>query len=113
MKTADLEIEKGETFKRRLRWQNPDGSPVTLVGFAARMQVRVSHNSASTLISLTSAAGLTLGGAAGTIDVLISAAVTAALPATDGVWDIEVESAGGEVTRLAKGLVKISPEATR
>lgn len=109
----DLTVEQGATFTVTLTW-TVDGSPVDLTGYDARAQVRSMVTSASTLVDLTVGDGITLGGAAGTIALAISATDTAALPAPfAGVWDLEVESGAGVVTRLLAGAVTVTPEVTR
>ncbi len=46
--------------------------------------------------------------------MLISATTTAALTAPfSGVYDLELVSAGGVVTRLLQGAATVSPEVTR
>ncbi len=76
--------------------------------------MRETYSSTSTIVSLTSGSGITLGGAAGTIAILISATTTAALTAPfSGVYDLELVSAGGVVTRLLQGAATVSPEVTR
>jgi hypothetical protein len=78
------------------------------------MQVRETYSSSTSIVSLTSGAGITLGGAAGTIAIVISATTTAALTAPfSGVYDLELVSAGGVVTRLLQGAATVSPEVTR
>jgi len=110
----DLLIEQGATFRLELAWKL-DGTAVDLTNYSARMQVRGAVEAATALLSLTSAAGggITLGGAAGTITIVASAAQTAALTIRTGVYDLELESAGGEVTRLLQGAVAVSPQVTR
>jgi hypothetical protein len=62
----------------------------------------------------TENAGITLGGAAGTITLSATATVTAALTAPfSGVYDLELVSGGGVVTRLLEGVATVSPEVTR
>jgi hypothetical protein len=67
------------------------------------------------VLTLTSEnAGITLGDAAGTITLSATATVTAALTAPfSGVYDLELVSGGGVVTRLLEGSATISPEVTR
>jgi hypothetical protein len=78
------------------------------------MQVRATYDATTTILSLTSAAGITLGGAAGTIAIAVSATATAALTAPfSGVYDLELVSGGGEVTRLLEGTATVSPEVSR
>jgi hypothetical protein len=78
------------------------------------MQVRETYSSTTPIVSLTNGAGITLGGAAGTIAIVISATTTAALAAPfSGVYDLEIVSAGGVVTRLVQGTATVSAEVTR
>jgi hypothetical protein len=78
------------------------------------MQVRETYTSTTPIVSLTNGAGITLGGAAGTIAIVISATTTAALAAPfSGVYDLEIVSAGGVVTRLVQGTATVSAEVTR
>lgn len=107
-------IYQGATFRKRLRWSAPSKTPVDLTGCTARMQVRTDFDSATALLNLTTEnGGLTLGGAAGTVDLFISAGDTTAITWDGGVWDLEVVHPSGDVTRLAEGSVSVSPEVTR
>jgi hypothetical protein len=109
----DIVIEQGASFSMTITWKDSTDAPVNLGGYTARMQVRTTHDSPEALVSLTSGSGITLGGALGTIEVAIAPAVTAALPPSDAVYDLELQSSGGDVTRLLQGSVTISPEVTR
>lgn len=110
----DLEIKQGATLSLTATWKDSSGTAVNLTGYTARMQVRATYDSSSTILSLTSSSGITLGGSAGTIAITASATTTAALTAPwSGVWDLEIVSGGGEVTRLLEGAATVSPEVTR
>ena len=110
----DLEIKQGATLSLTATWKDSAGTAVNLTGYTARMQVRSTYDSSTTILSLTSSSGITLGGVAGTIAITASATVTAALTAPwSGVWDLELVSGGGEVTRLLEGAASVSPEVTR
>lgn len=87
--------------------------PVNLTGFTARMQIRETIESTTTLVSLTEASGITLGGTAGTIGITIAATATALLDFDSAVYDLEVVSAGGIVTPVAYGNVYLNDEVTR
>ena len=87
--------------------------PVDVTGYSARMQVRETHISSNTLVSLTNGSGITLGGTAGTIDILISAATTAGFTPNAYVYDLELVSANGTVTRMLEGSFTVTPEVTR
>lgn len=110
--TYDILCEQGATLSLALTYKDPDGDPVNLTGYTARMQVRESVSAASTLVAITSSSGITLGGSAGTIQISLSATTTAALPKGSYVYDLELSS-GGTVTRLLKGAFTVDPEVTR
>lgn len=110
----EIMIECGATFRLALTWHAPDGTPINLTGWSARMQIRHRRTDAIPLVSLMSpSGGIVLGGTAGTINITITADDTADLTAKSGVYDLELVSPAGEVTRLVQGPVAISPEVTR
>ena len=110
--TYHIKIEQGATFALTLTYKDANDSAINLTGYAARMQLRKNINDDTAIVSLTDGSGITLGGAAGTIEITISATTTAGLTATEGVYDIELES-GGVVTRLLSGTYTVSREVTR
>jgi hypothetical protein len=112
--TFNITINQGATFELTITWKDSAGTAINLTGYTARMQVRETYSSTTPIVSLTNGAGITLGGAAGTIAIVISATTTAALAAPfSGVYDLEIVSAGGVVTRLVQGTATVSAEVTR
>lgn len=110
-----LLIEQGATFRKLLTWKTgTPATPVNLTGCTARMHIRETITDAVPLVTLTTEnGGITLGGVAGTIELLISATATAAFTWTAGVYDLEVVFASGDVRRLVFGPITVSPEVTR
>jgi len=113
----NLVIEQGATFEFNItRMQADEITPVDITGFTARMHIRDSLEDAATLLELTTEnARIVLGGAAGTVQLSISATDTAALTFTEGVYDLELIDTGGtgDVTRLTYGGVENRYEVTR
>lgn len=111
-----LAINQGATFAKRLTWL-AGSTPVAvdLTGCTARMQIREAVDSETAACSLTTAnGGITLGGVAGTIDILIAATATADFAFATGVYDLEIIMSDGiTVHRLVGGAVTVSPEVTR
>jgi hypothetical protein len=105
-------IEQGATFNLLMTWRI-DNVPVNLTGYTARLQARIDVDETETILSLTTGAGITLGGAAGTITLDQTATQTALLPKGEYVYDLELQSSGGVVTRLLQGELNISAEVTR
>ncbi len=109
-----LTIEQGATFRQVLTWKDASGAAVNLTGCTGRMQVRSSIDSPTVLLELTSAnGGVSFGGAAGTVTLLVPAVQTAAITWLSGVYDLEVVFTDGTVKRLLYGAVAVSPEVTR
>lgn len=110
-------VEQGSTFRKTFVWKtkNQAGTfvPVNLTGWQARMQVRTSVTASSTILNLTNGSGITLGGAAGSIEIHLTATQTAALVAGTFVYDLELVSPTGEVDRKLKGAFVVDPEVTR
>jgi len=105
-------IEQGATFNLLMTWKIDD-VPVNLTGYTARLQARIDVDETETILSLTTGAGITLGGAAGTITLDQTATQTALLPKGEYVYDLELQTSGGVVTRLLQGELNISAEVTR
>jgi uncharacterized protein YegP (UPF0339 family) len=116
--TYSLYIDAGADFSIRFNVKNSDGTIVDLTGYSARMQVRRLHTSATVDLSLTSpVGGLSVGGSDGNVDIDITNAQTAALCVNNAesvyFYDLEVQSEGGQVTRVVEGKVIVKPQITR
>ena len=109
----NLIVNQGETFERTFTYK-AGGNLVDLSTHTGRMQIRNSYDSPNPLIDLTSGAGDITLDATGKIVITIASSVTTALTAPDtGVYDLEIVTSGGAVTRLVQGNVSITPEVTR
>jgi len=120
-------IEQGATTDLLLEYKDSNGSPVDLSGYTASMQIRPSVDSTTTYLSITSvtasdgtglnltpqSGSVTLPTTSGSIGLFISAVSSSALTFSEGVYDIELQSSTGIVTRLLEGIVKLSKEVTR
>lgn len=111
----DMTIWQGATFQRVFTWRvGTPAANVNLTGYTARMQLRTAANAATPVLEATTENGrITLGGAAGTITLNLSATVTAALPANQYAYDLELVSGSGQVTRLIEGFTTVDAEVTR
>lgn len=103
---------QGSTFRRTLTY-TLDEVPVNLTGYSSRLQVREAYYSEDPIVSLVSGSGITMGGSAGTIDILISASVTSSFPTGVHVYDLEIVSPSNLVDRLIEGTFNVTPEVTR
>jgi hypothetical protein len=78
------------------------------------MQIRQTVQSGTILFEASTTNGLiVLGGTDGTIALTIPASDTGGFTWLKGVYDLNLASSGGVVTRLLQGSVLVSPEVTR
>jgi carbon monoxide dehydrogenase subunit G len=110
--TYNITCPQGATFDRTFT-VSIGGVAMNLSGYTAAMQVRETYDSATPLISLTNGSGITLGGTAGTIGVVVSS--TAMEAVADGFYsyDLEITSGGGVKDRILQGKFVVTPEVTR
>lgn len=113
---CDIVIYQGATWRHSFVWLlGPDEEsavPVDLSGAVVRAQVRNHYWSTSSYLDLSSEDAILIDDA-GHIDITVAAADTAALPAVECVWDLEVEWEDGDVCRLLMGRCTVYPEVTR
>jgi hypothetical protein len=104
-----LRIDAGADWSEVWTWKVNDAA-VNLTGYTATLVFRERADSAAVLTLTSSpAAGLVLGGAAGTITPSLTPAQTLTLQAafTSGVYDLELVSSGGVQRKLLRGSVVI------
>ena len=93
--------EQATTFTVDFTIQNGN-TPWNLTGYTATMTIRPFVGANTTTLVLTNGNGITLGGGAGTVDITISAAVTADFNPSRYAYDFVLNS-GSVVTRLLEG----------
>jgi hypothetical protein len=99
----NMKVYQGSTFSLTPQWKI-DGTYVDVTGYTAAMSVKYSPSSVSSIIDLTSANGkITVGTTDGKFTLALTAGETTALAAGNYVYDLEVTSPGGVVTRLLEG----------
>ena len=108
----NIKCLQNETFQRTLTYKDSNGVAIDLSGYTAALQVRRDYNTAP-VISLTESAGLTLGGAAGTIVITIAPTATAALEANTHLYDLVLTTGAGVKTRILEGKFDVVQGITR
>jgi hypothetical protein len=102
-------LEQGATLDRTVTVQE-SGSAMNLTGYTPRMQVRETHDSTNILLTVTCSVSNASGGI---IRLQATATTTASIEEGIYVYDLEIESGTGVVTRLLQGNVTVTPEVTR
>lgn len=88
--------------------------PVDMTSFTARMQIRPSLTSTTTIKELTTInGGIVLDNSLKTITIFMSATDTSAFTFSTAVYSLELISSGGIVTQLVTGNMSLVQEVTR
>jgi hypothetical protein len=107
--TYNTTIYCGATWDKTFTW-TLNGTAVNWTGYTAKLQVKEFLNSDSVL-TLTSGSGITLGGSAGTIALVMSSALTGAVTPGSYLYDLEVTN--GSVTyRVLEGKLQFDGQVT-
>lgn len=115
--TVNLSIDQGTSFSRVLTIKDDQVVPVAidLTGYTFSSQARVAYATAtpafSFVFTIRDQVALT-----GQVEMTLAPSVTSALVLTAAkayLYDVEMVSPSGEVTRLFEGKVTITPEVTR
>lgn len=104
---ANLTADQGSNFDSSVVVSAADGNTLNLSTYTVRAQVRKSYTS-STAVDFS-----TTKDSAGKIGFSLTASQTGNMKAGRYVYDVEIESAAGVVTRVLEGQIEITPRVTR
>ena len=105
-------IDQGADWYINFTYKDPSGNPINLTGYTAALQMRTSPLARTTVLSLTTGAGITITGSTGLVAVHATATQTAAIAPGKYSYDLEIAN-GGIVTRLIQGTMEVSANTTR
>lgn len=106
--------EQGAHFERTVTVKQPDGSPMNLTGYTARMHVRKDVDASTTLVELTTENGrIAITPLTGVLTLTLDSTAMAGI-SRSGVYDLEiVQTATGRVTRVIEGQFIVKKNVTR
>lgn len=107
--TSNFTINQGETWAADLFVEDSDGNAFSLSGYTVASQLRRLPAS-SGYYNITS--NVTYA-ASGQITLSLTANETSAINYGEYMYDVEITSSGGDVTRILQGTITITPEITR
>ena len=110
---ANIELEQGTTFDRTITYRDSASNPIDLTGYTARMKIKEYASDTSPLLELTTEnSKIVLGGAAGTIRLIITDTETASFTFDEALYDLELIDGSSNVSRLLKGKIILLEEVT-
>ena len=107
--TYNFTIEQGTTFSRVLTLQE-NGSAMNLTGYSVASQMRSTHDSSSIVATFS---GSVTNASSGQLTLSLTNSQTSAIEEAIYVYDVEITSGAGAVTRILQGTVTVTPEVTR
>ncbi len=106
---SNLTIDQGSTFSASIDITDVEDNILVLTGYTVAAQIRKSYDS-TTAVNF---AGSVSNATQGEITIALTPAQTNALVAGRYVYDAEITSAGGTVTRVIEGQVEVTPGVTQ
>jgi hypothetical protein len=82
-----------------------------LTTYTAKLQARTQYGAPTAFVTLTKDSGITLGN--GSFSWTFTNAQTNTFPLGRWVYDFEITSGGGQVTRLIQGTMTVTPQVTQ
>lgn len=115
-----IELTQGEDYRETWTWYDATEALVNLSGYTALLQARSAYGAADLLVDISTTPGahgaITLGGAAGTIEIHIEDTCSAAITVPDSPgsppvrripYDMWLYSPGGDKIAFTYGLIEI------
>lgn len=105
---ANLVVDQGTDFTANIELEDNSGSTYDLTGYTVAAQMRKNYTSSAAVTF-----GATTNGAGGTVFLSLTHTQTSAIEPGRYLYDVEITSAGGTVTRVVEGIVTVTPSMTR
>lgn len=105
---ANLVIDQGSTFSATIDLTDATGAVFNLTNYTVAAQMRKNYTSSTATNFVTSQTGET-----GKINLSLIQSTTAALEPGRYLYDVEITSSGGVITRVVEGIVTVTPGITR
>ena len=105
---ANLIIDQGSSFSTTIDIADENDLPIDLTGYTGAGQIR------KTFTSLTAVSfAVVIAGPAGAITLSLTSTQTSAITAGRYVFDVELTSSAGTVSRIVEGIATVTPQVTR
>lgn len=105
---SNLFVDAGSTYSNTITVSASNGQPLNLTGYSVASQMRKSYGS-STVHSFTASI---LDATTGKVRLQLTDEQSAVIPAGRWLYDVEISSPSGAVTRVVEGIVTVTPQIT-
>lgn len=105
---ANLVVDQGTTFSATIDLTDASGAVFNLTGYTVAAQMRKNYAS-STAVNFTASHSST----GGEIFLSLTSTTTSTIEPGRYLYDVEITSSGGSITRVVEGIVTVTPGITR
>lgn len=105
---ANLIIDQGTTYSTDLQLTDDNGNVIDLSSYSAAAQIRKTYTSSSATTFTVSISEDT-----GVVTLSLTANQTSNIASGRYVYDVELTSPGGVVSRIIEGIVTVTPQVTQ
>src|SRR6056300_1450224 len=107
---SNLTIDQGTDFDITVNVDADDGGSLDLTGYTGRAQIRKSYSS---LTAIDFTVSIILPTTDGQLRLSLPASTSNTMKPGRYLYDLEIESSTGKVTRVIEGQITITPSITR
>lgn len=112
-KRHDITVNQGAKFDLTVQALNPDRTVMDLTGYSAKMAIRETITSLTTLMLASTTDGtITINSPGGLVMVEVPATITAPMTWNTGVYDLVIYNSTSNIIRLVQGYASLSLEVT-
>ena len=108
--TKNLVIDQGATFTSDITVKDINGNVFDLTGYTAVAKLAKGYSSTRTRTAMTTA--FAQDRTSGILSISLTSNQTASLDPERYVYDVEITSSGGIVTRVLEGIITVRPEVS-
>ncbi len=106
---SNIFIDQGATFTTTVTVTDANGDAVNLSGYSVAAQIRKTYASSAISATFTTS----IAAATGQVTLSLTDTETANLEAGRYVYDLNINSSGGQKTRVVEGQATVTPGVTR
>jgi hypothetical protein len=106
---SNLYVDAGSTYSNIITVSASNGQALDLTGYTVASQMRKSYGS-STSYNFTSSI---YNASQGKVRLQLTNVQSEAIPAGRWLYDVEIRSPSGAVTRVVEGIVTVNPQITQ
>jgi hypothetical protein len=106
---SNLYVDAGSTYSNIITVSASNGQALDLTGYTVASQMRKSYGS-TTVYNFTSSI---YNAALGKVRLQLTDTQSQAIPAGRWLYDVEIRSPSGAVTRVVEGIITVNPQITQ